>query len=127
MDKIELKKIIKGLNVLFVDDEQFVVETMKEILPLIFNKTYFATNGYDGISTFKENDIDLVISDLSMPKINGIDMAKQIKEIKNDTKIIFISGHNENSYLEDANKLDAQFVIKPINSSELYQAIEKVL
>ena len=127
MTKKEINSIIKDWNVLFVDDEKFVVETMKEILPILFKESYYATNGLDGISICKENNIDLVITDLSMPKMNGIVMLNKILEFNKDMKILCVSGHNEREFIEKAQELGASFIIKPISSTELYQAIEELI
>ncbi|MCK5111309.1 MAG: response regulator [Arcobacteraceae bacterium] len=127
MTKEEIKSIIKNWNVLFVDDEEFVVETMKEILPILFKDSYYAVNGLDGVSVCKEHKIDLVMTDLSMPKMNGIDMLKKIKEFNQDIKVICVSGHNESDLMQQAKQLGASFIIKPISSAELYDAIEEIL
>ncbi len=127
MTKKEIKDIISEWNILFVDDEEFVVDTMKEILPMLFKKSYFALNGFDGIEEFKNNNIDLIITDLSMPKLNGVEMIMEIRKINPDIKVIFVSGHNESEYIQSANELDASFIIKPISSNELYKAIEQIL
>ena len=127
MTKEEIKNKLKRLNVLFVDDEEFVVETMKDILPILFNKSYFALNGIDGITIVQDNKIDIIITDLSMPKMNGIDMLKKIYTIDPDIKSICVSGHNESSFIKQAKELNSQYIIKPINSIQLYEVFEKVL
>ncbi len=127
MTRIEIKNIIKDWAVLFVDDEEFVVDTMREILPMLFAKSYFALNGIEGIELSNKYKIDLIITDLSMPKMNGIDMITKIKQLYPDIKIICVSGHNESNFIEDSKKLDAEFIIKPISSSVLYKAIEKII
>ncbi|MEA3553873.1 MAG: response regulator [Campylobacterota bacterium] len=127
MTKNGIKLKLKDLTVMFVDDEEFVVETMQEILPMLFKNSYFANNGLDGISQAKKNKIDILITDLSMPKMNGIDMIKKIKEFSSDTKIICVSGHNESEFVQKAQELKSLFIIKPISSSELFKALEEVL
>ncbi len=127
MLKEDIKTVIKNWNILFVDDEEFVIETMKEILPILFKNSHFALNGLDGVSVCKENDIDLIITDLSMPKMNGIDMIKEIKKFNPNIKIICVSGHNESELINEAKELGASFIIKPISSTELYNAIGEVL
>ena len=112
---------------LFVDDEAFVVDTMKEILPMLFKNSFFALNGLEGIEVCKNNDIDIIITDISMPKMNGIDMLKVIKKLKPSIKIICVSGHNESNFMDEAKILEATFIIKPISSSVLYSAIEQHL
>ena len=126
MTKTEIRDIIKEWNILFVDDEEFVVESMKEILPILFKKAYFAINGLDGIEICNNHKVDIVMTDLSMPKMNGLDMIKKIKQKQEDLKIICVSGHNEKEFIDEASKLKAVFIIKPINFEELYKALEKI-
>jgi len=123
----DIKNLINNWNVLFVDDEKFVVDTMRSILPMLFKNSHFAYNGIDGVNICKENKIDLLITDLSMPKMNGIDMIKQIKSFHKDIKVICISGHNEQEYLKEAKELNASFIIKPISSAALYNAINEII
>lgn len=127
MTKEEIKEHIKALNVLFVDDEEFVVEILKDILPLMFYQAHFASNGMEGLKIFEKEKIDLVITDLNMPKMNGITMLKNMKLLKNDIKSICVSGHNEKEFIEEAKKLGSSFIIKPINSNELFNALREIL
>lgn len=127
MTKDEIKLKLKNLTVMFVDDEEFVVETMKDILPMLFKESYFANNGVDGITQAKNSKIDILITDLSMPKMNGIDMIKKIKTFSPDTKVICVSGHNESEFMKKAEELKSSFIIKPISSGELFKALGEVL
>ena len=127
MTKNEIKLKLKDLTVLFVDDEEFVVETMQDILPMLFKKSYFAYDGLDGIEQAKKSHIDILITDLSMPKMNGLDMIKNIKVFNPEIKVICISGHNESEFLQKAKKLKTSFIIKPISSNELFKALGEVV
>ncbi len=127
MTKNEIKLMLKNLTVMFIDDEEFVVETMKDILPMLFKESYFANNGIDGIALAKENKVDIIITDLSMPKMNGIDMIKKIKTFSPDVKVICVSGHNESEFITKAKELNSAFIIKPISSFELFKALGEVL
>ena len=127
MTKDDIKLKLKDMSVLFVDDEEFVVETMQEILPMLFKDSFFASNGLDGISKAQENKIDILITDLSMPKMNGIDMIINIKTFSPNTKIICVSGHNESEFTKKAEELKCAFIIKPISSSELFKVFDEVL
>lgn len=125
MENDEIKKRIKEMSVLFVDDEDFVVETMKEVLPILFKESYFALNGEDGLEILKIKDIDVVITDISMPKMCGQDMVNSFDS--KELKVIFLSGHNEKDYLEMAKKVNGSFIVKPISSKELFRALREVL
>ena len=127
MERNEIKDNIKNLSVLFVDDEEIVIEIMQDILPMLFKNSYYARDGLEGISQFKQNKPDIVITDISMPHLDGISMLKTIKKIDNDIKVIFLSGHNEQDQIKACQDLNGEFIIKPISSNILYQALGKVL
>ena len=127
MDRSDIKIKLKDLSVMFVDDEEFVVEAMKEILPMLFKDSYFALNGLEGLEQAKKSHIDILITDLSMPKMNGLDMIKNIKEFNPEIKVICVSGHNEGEFLQKAKELKTSFIIKPISSNELFKALGEVL
>ena len=115
-----LKPIIEALKPVFLD-------LVDKLLPIFFKNSYFAGNGLEGISQAIENKIDILITDLSMPKMNGIDMIVEIKKFNPKIKVVCASGHNENDFIEKAEKLGCSFIIKPISSSELFRAIDEVL
>ena len=99
---------------------------MKNILPFIFKETHFATDGNQAIELYKKYQTDLVITDLSMPKLDGLSMLKVIRKINEDVQCIFISGHTENSFKNECKKLNCTYIIKPISSKILFEAFEKI-
>jgi len=127
MDRTQIKKSLKNLSVLFVDDEEIVIDIMQDILPMLFKNSYYARDGVEGIEQFKQNKPDIIITDISMPHLDGISMLKVIKEIDQNVKIIFLSGHNEQDQIEACKDLNGEFIIKPISSNILYQALGKVI
>jgi len=127
MERSEIKETIKDLSVLFVDDEEIVIDIMQDILPMLFKNSYYAKDGIEGIEQFRQNRPDIIITDISMPHLDGISMLKVIKEIDKDIKIIFLSGHNEQEQIKQCKDLNGEFIIKPISSSILYKALGNVL
>ena len=127
MNKELLKEKLKTLSVLFVDDERLVIDTMKDILPMLFKETYFAEDGYKGLEEYKKYLPDLVITDLSMPILDGLSMIKYIKEINKDAKIICVSGHNEEQNIKDCKSYNCGYIVKPISSRSLFNEISEVL
>jgi len=127
MDRTQIKNSLKNLSVLFVDDEEIVIDIMQDILPMLFKNSYYARDGVEGIEQFKQNKPDIIITVISMPHLDGISMLKVIKEIDDNVKIIFLSGHNEQDQIEACKDLNGEFIIKPISSSILYQALGKVI
>jgi len=127
MNKEIIKKKLKKLSVLFVDDETLVTETMKDILPMFFNEAYYAIDGYEGLEQYMSNRPDVVITDLSMPHLDGLSMIRQIKKINQETKIICISGHNEQRSMDACKTLNCGYIVKPINSKVLFEVLDDVL
>ena len=127
MDKKLLKEKLKKLSVLFVDDEKLVIDTMKDILPMLFDKTYFAADGYEGLNKYINNSPDVVITDLSMPHLDGLSMIRQIRRLNKETKVVCISGHNEQKSIEDCKSLDCGYIVKPINSKILFEAFQDIV
>lgn len=123
MTRTELKSKLSTLNVLFVDDESIVIDSLRDALTMLFNESHFASNGQEGLELFEKNHIDIIITDLSMPVMDGLSMMKNIKNISPDVKCIFISGHSEDAYLKESQALQTQYIIKPISSSKLYEAL----
>lgn len=127
MERDEIKETIKNLSVLFVDDEEIVIDIMQDILPMLFKNSFYAKNGMEGIEQFKKYRPDIIITDLSMPQLDGISMLRIIKDFDEDIKIICLSGHNEKDQIEACRDLNGEFIIKPISSNILYDALGKVL
>jgi len=127
MDRNQIKNSLKNLSVLFVDDEEIVIDIMQDILPMLFKNAYYARDGIEGIEQFKLNKPDIIITDISMPHMDGISMLKIIKELDSNVKIILLSGHNEQDQIEACQDLNGEFIIKPISSNILYQALGNVI
>ncbi len=129
---MESIKFLSTLNIMYVEDDQEISEKMKSIFDKIFNTTIIATNGEEGVNKFlecKNNDvqIDVIISDINMPKISGLDMIKKIKEIDNDVPFILTTAYSDQEYLLKAiNYGVVHYSIKPINLKELIRHVEEV-
>ena len=92
-----------------------------------FDNIIYAKNGEEGFIKFNENYLDLIISDIKMPKLSGIDMVKKIRIINSKIPIIFTTAHQELDYYQSA--LDENikgYIIKPINIDKLILLIKKI-
>jgi two-component system response regulator YesN len=118
-------------SVLIVDDEAV---TRKGLTSHVNWEKYNVTNvntassGKDGINFMEQHHVDVVISDVRMPGMNGIEMCNQIKEIAPNCRIIFLSGYSDKEYLKGAIELEAvSYVEKPIDIEEVENALEKAI
>ncbi|MBD3829700.1 MAG: diguanylate cyclase [Arcobacter sp.] len=121
------KEILKDISVLYVEDENDVREFTSKLLGSLLKKVYVAQNGLEGLELYKENqnDIDLIISDINMPKMNGLDMCDQIRKINNEMPLVITSAHNDTNFLRKAIEVGVNtYAMKPI---DLYQLIESII
>jgi YesN/AraC family two-component response regulator len=87
---------------------------------------YTAEDGQMGLELFKEHTPEIVISDINMPVMDGIEMAGNIKAIKPDTRFIVLTGYSEKDYLEKFSAIGfCDYIIKPVDLDKLFAAIEK--
>jgi len=120
-------RIKYDLVVLFAEDEEMIVETMGGYLKRRFSELHYATNGEEGLKKFNEVRPDIVISDIEMPKMDGLKMCKAIKEISPDTPFIFTTAFSEPEQLAEAEKLGVSaYLVKPIDYDELETAIADI-
>ena len=117
-------------TILFVDDEFSIVESNKMLLEKIGYTVREFTNPLEALSAFKSdpNSFDLVISDVTMPKMNGVDLSKNLRKIRPDIPVIICSGHSSHMDEEKALKLNINaYTMKPVTASQIAVLIRKVL
>ena len=120
------KEILKSISILYVEDENDVREFTSKLLTSLLKKVYTAKDGQEGLDIYKENfnNIDLIISDINMPKMNGLIMCEKIKEINKDIPLVITSAHNDTNFLKKAIEVGVStYAMKPI---DLYQLIESI-
>jgi len=111
-------------SILIVDDEPHILAPMKELLELEDKKVDTAGNGLLALELLKENNYDLIISDAKMPKMNGQELLKKVRENNQDVKFIILTGVNDFSQ-EILKKSGADAVFyKPLDFDILVQTIE---
>ena len=116
----------KDRVLLYVEDEQSIKEEMVEILQLKFENIHICSNGLEGLQSYKEHNQDLIISDVQMPIMDGITMAKEIKLLNPQAKIILTTAFNEDTFMSNAKALGIkEYVSKPVNINELFKSIQR--
>jgi len=121
------KELLKDISVLYVEDENDVREFTSKLLSSLLRKIYTAQNGLEGLETFKnhKDDIDLIISDINMPKMNGLEMCENIRKINSEVPLVITSAHNDTNFLKKAIDVGVNtYAMKPI---DLYQLIESII
>lgn len=119
------------IRVLIIDDEPQIRSMLRLMLERDGYEVQEAPDGIEGIRIYRQNPVDLIISDLIMPNKDGIGMMIELKKEFPDIKIIAMSGGGLNKpegYLEGAKKLGAKRTLtKPIDRKELLRAVRDTL
>ena len=121
---------LKDITVLYCEDEDNLREVTNGILKSFTKKQYIGEDGLQGLELFKANqdDIDLIITDVNMPNMNGLEMAKEIKQINPNIPIIVATAFSNSEYLLEAIELGIdKYVLKPINIKKLLDTMAKSL
>lgn len=123
----ELSNFTKSLNVLYVEDNEEARMAVGELLSYFFDNLTVAVDGLDGLEKFEADDFDLVVSDIKMPRMNGVEMAKIIRENSSSTAIIMATAHQESEYLLECIRCSVDgYLLKPIDVNKLQEVIFKV-
>jgi PAS domain S-box-containing protein len=115
-------------TILITEDEESILKVTKMILEDCGHKIITSTSPLRSLELAKEyKEIDLLITDVIMPEINGYELAKSIKDICPDIKILFMSGYSEDILTNDGVlEKEINFIQKPYNASDLYNKINKI-
>ncbi len=127
---LNLNNIIKythGLKLLYVEDNELARESTISILEELFTDIFIGCDGEEGLELFKNNDIDLIITDINMPKMNGLEMAQEIRKSDKDVAILVLSAYNESSFFLESIKMGIDgYLLKPIDMTQFMDMLQKV-
>lgn len=124
-DLKQFKQLVGGLKVIFVDDEDQIRKSTGVLLEKFFDEVQIFDNGQEALEAFqKTKDFDIVITDIQMPKLNGIDMVKQMKEIKKDIFVIFITATRGEKEIDHS--MYDMYITKPIAYDDIKLMMQKV-
>jgi len=134
MDKLSLKHLVektKKLKILYVEDNQETRNQAVKVFENFLDHIDIAIDGLDGLTQYKQkttNYYDLIISDINMPNMNGMDMSEEILKINNEQHILIITAHNNPEYLQELINIGiTNYIHKPVRMDNLIQAFAKVI
>lgn len=123
----ELKELTKDLKILYVEDDLSIQASMLQYLKKFFPVVVKASNGLEGLKQYQKQKFDIVITDLSMPKMNGLDMLEQIKELNENQAVLVTTAHSESDYMFGAIKAGIDgYIIKPFDFMQLNHEVFKI-
>ena len=114
-------------KILLVDDEEGIRKVLSISLTDIGYRVLASENGEEALKLFKEMQPQIVLTDIKMPGMDGIELLKKIKAESPDTEVIMITGHGDMELAIQSLKFDAtDFITKPINDEPLEIALKKL-
>jgi len=123
------KNLLKRLTLLYVEDDDVIRTELSELLANFFSNVYVSKDGKEGLRTYLENqdNIDIILTDVNMPALSGIEMIKKIRGINSKVPVIFATAHSDNEFLAEAIKLRVQeYVVKPIDIRNLLSLMNEI-
>ncbi len=130
MNKELFKSIVKttkNLTLLYVEDEKEVLEVVSEMLSNMFLKVDVAQNGEEGLEQFYNNSYDLIITDIVMPKMNGIEFIERIRNTGSIVPILVLSAFNDTEYFLKTIKLGIDgYMLKPMEFDQFTKTMVNV-
>ena len=127
VDVTQIVKYLQNLHLLYVEDNSDARESTLMILNEFFEHITIAEDGQDGFEKFKENNIDLIITDINMPRLDGLGMIAKIRELDSKVSILVLSAYNESGFFMESIKLDVDgYLLKPVDMQQFLAMLDKV-
>ncbi len=120
-------------NILVIDDEELVTESLKRLLKKNGYSVAIARNNTDAMEKVKELDFDLIVSDIRIPEVNGVEIIKNIRHYykisqKKPVPEILITGYSSDEHLKEAQALKvADYLYKPFDIKDFLEIVKKNL
>jgi DNA-binding response OmpR family regulator len=123
LEKNEL--ILANSSILLVEDDVNLAQSFAKVLLLYVQKVYTANNGQEAYELYQAKHPDIIITDVKMPKMNGLELIKLIRSHDQDIPIIVTSAYTDKDFLLESIKLSlVEYVVKPIKESDLLRLLE---
>lgn len=128
MDEIAVSQLTAPLRVLYVEDDAFLRVETGALLEEFFAKVLYASDGKEGLEVFEAHKerLDLLITDINMPRMNGIELIRAIKERDENFPVIIISAHNETELFLDSIQTGVNaYILKPLQYEQFIDTLGK--
>ena len=115
---------LKPLTLLYVEDEPLIRQNALEYLRRYCNTVLEAQDGKEALQVYEAHKPDIIITDIKMPKLNGLEMATHIRQTDKETPIIMTTAHTDTEYLLRAVELQlVKYIVKPVTDDKLTEAL----
>ncbi|MAC83232.1 MAG: DNA-binding response regulator [Arcobacter sp.] len=127
MKKDVLEKL-QNLTLLYAEDEVGIRENIADSLRYYVKEVYEANDGEEGYKLYLEKTPDIILSDIHMPNVNGIEFIKKVRQIDKNIPVVMITAHTDKEYLLEAVELHMEkYIVKPLDLDELFESLDKCI
>jgi len=124
----ELTQMSRPLKLLYVEDDDNARESTYRLLTNYFHEVVTAVNGEDALEKFNAQKFDLILSDINMPRLNGIEMLKAIREQNSNIPVLLLSAYDDSDYFLQAIEFDVDgYILKPLIMNQFSKALFKIV
>ncbi|RUM65982.1 MAG: DNA-binding response regulator [Sulfurospirillum sp.] len=118
---------LKDKKILYIEDDEVVLKNISKLLQNYFAHIYTAYDGEEGFRKFLEHKVDLLVVDIELPKLNGINLIKKIRKHNSTIPIVVISAYTKTDYLLESVELKLdKYIVKPFTSRKLHELLGKL-
>ncbi|WP_419782509.1 PAS domain S-box protein [Malaciobacter marinus] len=126
-DGTQILGYLSKISILYVEDDKFTQDEVRYFLETKVKNFYCANNGQEGLDIFYKESIDVIITDIQMPILTGLEMAKKIKEENSSIPIIITTAYNDTKYLfESINLGVSNYITKPLNLKDMIETLASI-
>jgi len=125
---LQRENFLRELTILYVEDEEYVREEIEDMLSIKVSKLITASNGQEALDIFhaQEKNIDIIITDIQMPVMDGLEFIENVRQVNQDIPIIITTAFNEVEYLKQAVDLHVdKYITKPIDMVQLLKVMQR--
>lgn len=124
----DLRAVTKDLTILYAEDEEWLRTKMTTTLERLFKRTIVAEDGKQALELYNANDVDLILTDINMPHMSGVELIKTINESsETDIHSVVLTAHNESNILQELIDLNVdKFLNKPVDKEKMVTSLYKV-
>ena len=124
MSKREIGMRLKNFTILYVEDEETTQKLITEILEASCKQAFVASDGVEGLALYKQQKPDIVLSDIAMPNIDGLEMSEAIKKINPEQPIALFTAFSQSNYIKRAAEIGiATYILKPLDEEQFFNSL----
>lgn len=120
--------MINDFSILYIEDDRLTQKIIVNVLGKHFSEIFVASDGVEGIKLYHEKNPDIILSDISMPNLNGIEMTQEIKRHNPKQKVALFTGYNDVNNLNKAINIGVdKYILKPLDTKQMFTALGDIV